>query len=369
MRITLDALITTASSGQRLPFDDFLQKFSLEQRVHNPHGNSGKNNLRRGLLLSGLSLYETALAEKIILGYEPQRQAIGIYVHRHGLKDVWEEAKRHRQLAEQQTAQSLEQKRSELCSLLRAYFSCKLQNSSKAVQAVHQYSLQNRHAPQHFSKKLMALFEIYYSAKKRGERYSLAELHEKSGVSTMSISHILECAGEEPMYGSRQRTPLKSWQIRTIDRLYREPYASVTVAYFLGVAPHSVQQRWRTKTNKKRQPSSTVLTSFFLRGGSDVLTLVNASEIYEAYDAGITSLKDIALLMGKTTLSVQYALDKRPEIQEKLVAIIRKIYDDPCYDKPYITQALREKKEQEEHWTQQRLFPSSSPLSSLSSSS
>lgn len=298
--------------------------------------------LREMLLQQGMSFEQICDEELHQLGRRPTKQAISAYaIRRPLLKQANQAARLVRQQREQEDSQQKSALHQTLCSLLLQYRNQELKKFSLPVQKAYAYT-SKRLSYENTTPfdKVVALLTCYYDARRREEKFSLEELSSVTEISPITVSRILKAVGEEPMYGTYNKHHSQSWQRKAIDRMYNYPYAATTVAYFLGIDEYVVFKRWKAKGEHKIKHIR--LRIFFFNGRSDVLTPQRISEIYEAYDAGIKSRQDIAQLTGRSNLAVQYVLDHRQEIEPQIRDIIRKIYNSSTYDKPYVSQTLKE---------------------------
>lgn len=184
---------------------------------------------------------------------------------------------------------------------------------------------------------IVELFRRYESMKKSGNKASLKELGEGLDLPAPSVGNILSEVGLEPLYGSLERHVLTEEVKLAIERGAALPMPRKDIAYFVNLLFHSnvsssvVGKRLLKLENRPKYRVFIILT------GRKQLNFANASQIYEATDAGFSS-DEIVQLTGSNRKIVDYALDKRSSIQPLIVNALNVLDPYRRFERPYIAE-------------------------------
>jgi len=142
------------------------------------------------------------------------------------------------------------------------------------------------------------------------------------------MSRILRRVGLEPLYGIRNRhANLNSKEIEAILRSSEIDMPIPDIGYFLALPEHLISQY----INKRKVRS---YYQYKVKGKGNYLTYRIASQVYEAKDLGFKS-EEIAELIETKKEMVELALEKRFELEPKIIEGLRILYNRTDIDRPF----------------------------------
>ncbi|MCH8003965.1 MAG: hypothetical protein IH934_05025 [Nanoarchaeota archaeon] len=207
------------------------------------------------------------------------------------------------------------------------------EEESFALQKTFQY-VQKKRFNKYPYDTLISLFEKYKEIKDRGDRKSLKELTEGSGLMFTVVGRILDYVSLEPFYPSKtiHKTPAEKMQ--AIQRGFNIDMSGSDIAYFIGLPRHVVSQNFLAignRTGIKRR----MINNYINFGHEKKLTLRLQSQIYKAFDADFTR-NEISQLLDTKLEFVNYAIMQRYVLEPKIIGDLRILFSDNSISRPYI---------------------------------
>ena len=211
----------------------------------------------------------------------------------------------------------------------------KAENEGWAYGRAMQFMYSRRETKYDFN-SILHLFQRYEQATAQGIKLSSLELGEGTTISVAEVNRIVKLVGAEPMYGRLDihRTPPKT--VEAMLRARTVPMTSSDIGYFLDVPDYVVRQRYAKLGNEENR-SKYLLSEF--RGRK--LPYREASQIYEAHDAGFT-LEEKMELLDTTEKKIDFALANRDSIEPTIINALQVMFQDRTITKPYISKTYRD---------------------------
>ena len=270
-----------------------------------------------------------------------ERETIRKIVDCYGYKQRREEVKKK---GIQEERDSLMRTRQDLVTVLR------LHEGSRWNELVAQYGVAAYKAFEHFSqrvwtmqddpKRVITLFSRYYQAKEKGEKKSLEELGKELGFFPTVVRQILKGVGLDPLYGKRQFVSRKESARRgeIIRRALDHNFSSSDIAYYTQYHP-KVLNSWciANGLNYPREQTGIYVPSI---QRDRLILLHHIGEVYEAQDAGFSNPEILEFINprgGKkpSRKGIMYILENRKSIEERIVNVLQKVYEDPTVSCAY----------------------------------
>ncbi|MBI2629229.1 hypothetical protein HYW74_04045 [Candidatus Pacearchaeota archaeon] len=176
--------------------------------------------------------------------------------------------------------------------------------------------------------KLITLFELYKSARDNGQKLSLEEISDITGINYKSLGIILKRVKEGPLNGSRNRRRNTSKNTKEqIRRSFNLGISAGDVGHFIGVPEYIVSQQWISMMGKGHKPHCIY--------GNRQLTYHAASQVYQAVDLGFNE-KEIHELLGINEKEIPHIIKRRQEIEPVIIKSLAVLYPNRKTDKPYL---------------------------------
>ncbi len=176
---------------------------------------------------------------------------------------------------------------------------------------------------------ILAFFKRYQEAKNSGVRLSFAELADSLLCAPNQAMDMLDRVGLHSLYWERKNA-LSKEQIQAIKRSFKLNMNISDVAYFLGVPYANVYNAF------KRYGAETARRILLTQSQGQKLTYSLASQIYEANDLRFTP-SEIEELLDTSQEIIEYALENRRSISNKIMQALRKLCPKREITRPYIT--------------------------------
>ncbi|MEK6953263.1 MAG: DNA-directed RNA polymerase subunit alpha C-terminal domain-containing protein [Nanoarchaeota archaeon] len=294
--------------------------------------NGTKKNESRDLdILEGLALREYGII------WDMSYQGARNYILKSGQHETWKEA-RKRKLEEEKIKRnpefySKQAKRVIAGQVVNIMYRRAIEEGNLPWQKAIEYFYSRKTRPQTTTiKRLVKLFGAYYTALERGDKLSLEELSEISGIKGFPhVGRILSKVGLEPMYGAREiKFSLSKEKAEAIGRVFDLDMSIPDIAHFLDVPSHVVSQRFNRIGPRPRR-------KFIYQAGfgTERLNYRLLSQICEAADLGFTK-EETAELFDTTLNIVNYANENRPSLEKVLIDSLRTIFPERKISKPYL---------------------------------
>jgi hypothetical protein len=184
---------------------------------------------------------------------------------------------------------------------------------------------------------LTRLFANYQAAQLSGRQLSLEELSESIDrkINSPQVGRLLRIVGIAPLYGKRDRHATPAYKKEAMQRAFALDMPSTDIAYFLGMSDYNVRQKF-TATGKRPHAKRLIAETGSKYGRHISYRL--ASEVYEAVDAGFKK-REICKLVDVNVEVVDYAIENRGVLQEKIIHALRVMYPDRTIIRPYLSGA------------------------------
>ncbi len=298
--------------------------------------NNEKYALREEAIAEGMDSGEIAELEGV------STQAIDCYIRKRGLHDFWKEKRREAKYEARRNkgkeARDLVREGKEARDLVRGavlgvvgYLLRKEGYCDLAVEKTTSYFRSKR--SNYRIRDLANIFQRYKDAPKAGRKFSLYELAKETEISFVQVGKILNFSNLKPMVRGyhKEVERLNEKQKLMIQRAFHIEMSTHDLAYFVGVSPWVVVNRFRKQAGKGK-------IEIIYPGNKKEGTLKYrmASEIYEARDAGFNR-EEICELTGCNETILEYALEYERKISSEIVRALRKIYDRKDVDRPYLS--------------------------------
>lgn len=178
--------------------------------------------------------------------------------------------------------------------------------------------------------KIYSLFSSYFEAQQEGTPLALSDLGELSNIQTNTVGNILRRADLKPMHypAHKKRIVTSPEKKQAIDRSYNLEMNAPDIAYFIGVSPWIVSQRFND-IGKRGKPH------FIANLTKGRLDYRKASQIYEAQDLEFTE-EQISELLDTHPDLVSHALQNESTIETKIIEALDTIYPETQHQKPYL---------------------------------
>ncbi|MEK6947864.1 MAG: hypothetical protein AABX19_01330 [Nanoarchaeota archaeon] len=179
--------------------------------------------------------------------------------------------------------------------------------------------------------KILSVFQRYYEAKDNGIKLSLKELENITGIGFSYVSRILKRVGLEPLYGTmNKRDNTTNKEIEIIINRANSGMSTQDIGYFLELPSYIIEQTLSRRKIKKAR----AYYRYKINGRGNYLYYRTASQVYEAQDLGFTNEEITELVETKKEI-VDLALEKRVEIEPRIIKELKILYNNPDINKPY----------------------------------
>src|SRR3989338_3054978 len=196
-------------------------------------------------------------------------------------------------------------------------------------------------------------FQVYESAQKLGENLSINQLSRRAEISRGTIARIFQRAGIESLYNHKpKQTPRNRFEQKKKEALQRSIKIGLgirDISYFLNLPVQQVDKYLSYRRDSSSSAIYKVHVSYIdnkSRKKEFDLPFADASEIFEAHDAGFSTQEIKELTRGSgdvqsrrhnyhSLFTIQYLLTSRPHIEPLLITLLQKLYNKPDLTKPY----------------------------------
>ncbi len=259
---------------------------------------------------------------------------------------LWLEKRKKIEESKKSEQKEKEEAHQKLVDTLAHYTLSVASKSGFASQKALEYFFRNNYVRKNwFSRekfeKMVRLFKAYDEARSKGERLSIYQLAEISGLFFVRAGEILRKVGLKSMY--HPYIPKKKKNVRNIlgeerrESIKRAFYTDMTIkdlSYFLGLPFWTIKYHFQL-LGKRGDKTIWIFQAGFACSSEDRLDYRRASKIYEAIYAGFSS-EEICEYAEVSDRARQYAIENRKGIEEKIVMTLREIFKDESIDKPYL---------------------------------
>lgn len=277
------------------------------------------------------------------------RQRMVQYLRGTGQRESWQQRcdaykktlhEKKQQLNEEQKL--LVDSKQQLVQLVSAYLWKRAVEEGPATEKAVLYHFKNRKKGSAIGlDRLLGLFNYYYQAKKQGKQLSLEELGEPHKLVATVVGKCLKKAGLEPLYGARDRHVTPLWKKQALERGIDIALPASSIAYLLDIPSHIVQQKIFCNGGKGVKVDSWIAKFGNYKESVEIIRYQHASQLYEALAVGFS--RDEAIEYADVSnQGYDYLIEHRKRIEATLVNAIKTLYNQPMYDKPYVTTALKE---------------------------
>lgn len=288
-----------------------IKRYSAK-RIKLPIGKRGRKIKRianrNEMIMQGYTQAEIGIKEGIT------RQGVRDYIMRNKLYDKWKQAKKQRK-KEKPRKKTL---RKEILKWIikSAYEKAKAENNfawQKTFEyiALKQYRLDNDSIP---CERLVKLFEEYEKAGKRNEKATLTEIAENALWNVGSASRVLNAVGLREYKKRNRQIKISKEKTDAIEKGFDLELSAEDIAYFLNVSSYRIKKRYAEKGKRKVK-----------KVGNKIGTCKKASQIYEAEDSDFSN-PEIAELVNCKEEDVEYAINNRNRLEEKIVHALNVLY-------------------------------------------
>jgi len=274
------------------------------------------------MIKRGFSLSQ--MAEK--QGCTPQN--INYYLGKSGLREQW------KQLRLELNPHFGAKAKSRIASLIYGQmYSKAVKNEDRPYQRALEYRFggPGRQIP---LENLVKLFKEYYSAIDENKKVTYMGLARAAGMSYSNVTTVFDVLD----LGHRQhlkqtKCDMTGERKRQIKKVLHVDISGPDAADLLGLPEYLVAAYLRRAGTPKKE-TKPLKQFFFSVGETDALTMRKARRIYEAKDAGF-NLDEVCEYTGYKKEVVDYALQNRNEIQEKIISCWDYLTGEK-HDKPYL---------------------------------
>ncbi len=304
-----------------------LKRLKLPYRKKGRPKGNGKGttrvSLRDELIARAVSGHQIAKLE----GKKPQ--GIYEYMHLTNQHEAWKEKREELRKAQIEERD----KKALISSVISSVTTSKLLSleDPQAIQKVQEYrgSYPKSNLP---LDGLYTFFSRYCEAQRKGEKHSIVELCDGTGLDPTTAGRVLSVVGLLPLYGTRERHALPKHKKEAIKRIALFPASALDIGYFLGVPKHSVDAHRGIKVRGQESRAFPRITGISL-------TYRLASQIYEAKDLGFSDL-ETAELLDIQQEHIDY-VRKDKSLKTEIRTIIKTLYPRRKISKPYTTFNLK----------------------------
>ncbi|MCH7567955.1 MAG: hypothetical protein IIA87_00905 [Nanoarchaeota archaeon] len=268
------------------------------------------------------------------------RSTVLRYVNISNQREKWRESREGYKNAPKIKAQKEREEDEERIGVVRGLIRSVQDNSLKKLDEDEEWAarkalaVRGRH-PFYEVGKLYTIFVRYREAEKREYKLSLEELGEGTGIWFPQVGRFLKEAGLSPLYGKRDRHATPAEKKEAIRRSVYVEMPYLDIDYFLGLPALVVNNNIRGGGLRDKRPDTKPwIKSFGIRSNLGTLNYRLASQVYEAQDLGFSVSETMELLDSGNEL-VNYALENRGEISDKIVGALEVMYPDRDISKPY----------------------------------
>ena len=298
-----------------------------KDRMNRPKCNPKKDKKRDRLIKRGLPL--TILAEK----FNCTRQNMHRYILVTEQHETWKQSRRYFGIKH-----SKKIKRKEALGVLASQIEeiarrKVLENDRLAYEKTEEFfKMRNR---KYSFDKIFSLFKDYYDAKRENKKVSLKKFADKYDFWIPTISVFFKEAGLKTLVAPNRKKRVASpkYKIQALERSISIEMPISDKSYFL-VLPHKTVSNFNIKRNGKISEKVNPIKRFGIFR-KEILMYGNASQIYEARDAGFTK-SEILELIDIDDKVYNYAIRHKKEISGYITSSLKKIFPDKLVKNPYI---------------------------------
>jgi DNA-binding CsgD family transcriptional regulator/predicted transcriptional regulator len=308
-------------------------KRNLEDRMNHPEEvvSDERRLTTDALIADGLSIPDIADAAG------GTRQAIQQYIMTSGQYSTWKKKRAENKQARISEKQDIRRARTEFVTALKMILVKKVKELSWPEQKAWEYyiSFKTDVESGYSFDQLVEIFSRYEKAERDGRVLSLEELSQgvARNIYPSTVGRVFKRVGLHPMYGHLERSTTPKYKKEAMQRAFALDLPSNDIAYFLGMSDYNVSQKF-TMTGRRPHVKRLISKRGSIYGKHISYRL--ASEVYEAVDAGFKK-KDICKLVDANVEVVDYALENRGVLQEKIVHALRVMYPDRVIIRPYLS--------------------------------
>ncbi len=298
----------------------------------------GHNPRRDSLIHEDKSLGEIVREEGV------SRQAVHQYLKQTNQLEDWREKRKQRRETSRKEKEVREQEESQrealeirLIHLLKAYAVKTAYRQSwahgKTEEVMQSYRRRDERAISR--EKLFGLFTLYECALHEGKKISLNDLGRSCGPKEFLVSHLMQRANLNPMYGGKPFKKRNQASTAALIKVSKKRMPNQDIGYFFDLSHHAIYFRFK---NAGYSPKAGKPLKSFGFDPKEYLTYRLASQIYEAQDLGFKP-NDIAILLDAGKRAVEYALAKRKTIAPVIVYALIARYPNVVITAPYLQKA------------------------------
>lgn len=290
---------------------------------------------RDKLIEQGKNICEIGKAEGVT------REAVRSYIKKKGLYKDWI-AKRTNPKKEENS------RKNTLCSIIHSIFEKRVSELSENEQWAVRKALEYEEMPYtHLSfEKTFRLFKEYREAQVKGEKISYSQLGERCGLRYNTIEQVLVSSRLGSLSGRKPLEKTPKWKMKAIRRAVNLKLSCADIGYFLQLPKEIIHQNFHYWDIADKRPKGDFVIKRFYRKGNrgavgGSLSYRLASQIYESKDAGFSRQETVELL-DTSNKAVEYALNYKQEISNKIIRALKVLYPKARTEKPYVNFGLDE---------------------------
>lgn len=189
----------------------------------------------------------------------------------------------------------------------------KKSEGDKAAEKVLEYNFSRERRYRKNFEQLRNLFSVYFKAKEEGEKKSLKELKEESGVSFARVGDVLKDVGEEPLHGSVKMNVLSCQEQEIVKKaIYTETNLNYPdMEKITGIPRHFFSKKAKEE-NVQREPDFLNMTY------KENLTRKEAFDFFKAREAGFDRVEAREYAEIKEDENYSILLEESNEIKAEI---------------------------------------------------
>lgn len=257
------------------------------------------------------------------------RQRVHQYLNERDIHERWKQSRQALKIREKQEADEKRKGLVQIVDLLEKRF---LQLSTRegwAYQRAVEYLVLHKKSPLPLT-LIVEFLNRYEGALNREETYTIPELGQGLNVSSIALYKILSELKLRTLNRSNVRKFISEDDKAIILRGVNIPMSQGDLSYFMRLPRHVVWCYVRKKELSRPKVRSTIVNI-----EKKALTYRLASQIYEAKDLGFNN-NELSELFNTSTKIVRYAVQRRVNIEPKIIDSLRILYPNKGIDKPYL---------------------------------
>ncbi len=211
-----------------------------------------------------------------------------------------------------------------------------------AREKYEEYASQYEIRDSRLRERLMPCLTRFYEGRFSGQKQTLREIVQDSGLGKTQFGRILRKLGEEPDFKTPRKKSLTSEQKKTLELAATTPFSNADISYFLNLNRGTVDSHYGKKRVIRGGLKKQRIIHFGTpeknggAGKGKQLTYSLASKILQRMDDGISG-QEIMRTLGILDLVYDYVEENRVDIKHFITYFLRKIFPDKNPEKPYRT--------------------------------